>query len=278
MFIFAVGFSTVGLGILRWQDFAENIGDPVAQLAKSIPYMGIVAGPFAAILGATILLISANTGVMGSSRLTYSMSQLHLATKWLDKVHPRFHTPVRTIVVFSLMGAFEALLAFLTPSAMDTLGNMYAFGATLGYTLVFIALIVLRFKDPYSPRPYIMPINLKVKWQGRTVDFPVLGVLGMFGVSFILFEVILTHEIGRIAGPAWVLLCVIYFWVWRRRNHLPLLGNVPHDWEKQQIEVLTSAEEYELLEEYKDALARRDRKANNGNSKPPTANTVHPRR
>jgi len=206
------------------------------------------------------------------------MSQLHLATKWLDKVHPRFHTPVRTIVVFSLMGAFEALLAFLTPSAMDTLGNMYAFGATLGYTLVFISLITLRFKDPYSPRPYKMPGNIKIKRNGRVVDFPVFGVLGTLGVSFILFEVILTHEIGRIAGPAWVLLCVIYFLVWRRRNHLPLLGNVTRDWEKQQIEVLTSAEEYELLEEYKDALARRDKKVNNGNAKPPTTNAVHPRR
>ncbi len=37
--------------------------------------------------------------------------------------------------------------------------------------------------------------------------FPMLGFIGMIGVSFILFEVILTHEIGRIAGPAWVLAC-----------------------------------------------------------------------
>jgi APA family basic amino acid/polyamine antiporter len=263
VFIFAVSFSTVGLGILSWEHFAENLGDPVAQLAKAIPYLGIVAGPFAAILGATILLTSSNTGVMGSSRLVFSMSQLHLVTKWLDKIHPRFHTPVRTIVVFSLMGATEALLSFLTPSALDTLGNMYAFGATLGYTLVFVSLIVLRFKDPYSPRPYIMPINLKIKWRGRQVDFPVLGILGMFGVSFILFEVILTHEIGRIAGPLWVILCVIYYLVWRRRNALPLFGNVHHDWEQEQVQVLTSAEEFELLEEYQDALARRD-KENNG--------------
>ncbi len=277
VFIFAVGFSTVGLGILTWQDFAQNIGDPVAQLATSIPYMGIVAGPFAAILGATILLISANTGVMGASRLTYSMSQLHLVTKWLDKVHPHFRTPVRTIVAFSLMGAFEALLSFLTPSALDTLGNMYAFGATLGYTIVFVSLIVLRFTDPYSPRPYMMPVNVKVNWKGRKVDFPVLGVLGMIGVSFILFEVILTHEIGRIAGPAWVILCVTYYFAWRRKNHLPLRGNVKHDWEQEQIAVLTSAEEFELLADYKDALARRDKKLNHGKANHSAANSIHPR-
>ena len=277
VFIFAVGFSTVSLGILPWQRIAENVGDPVAELATSIPFLGIIAGPFAAILGATILLISANTGVMGSSRLTYSMSQLHLVTKWLDKVHPRYHTPIRTITVFSLMGALEAFLSFLTPSAMDTLGNMYAFGATLGYTLVFISLIVLRFKDPYSPRPYIMPINLKIKRNGRTVDFPVLGLLGMFGVSFILFEVILTHEIGRIAGPAWVLLCIAYYLIWRHRNHLPLRGDVPHNWEQEQIAVLTSAEEFELLEDYQEALRRRDKKVNGNNGSAAAANGVHPR-
>jgi APA family basic amino acid/polyamine antiporter len=281
VFIFAVGFSTVGLGILPWQRFAENLGDPVAELARAIPFLGIIAGPFAAVLGATILLISANTGVMGASRLTYSMSQLHLVTRWLDKVHPRFHTPIRTIMVFSLMGALEAFLSFLTPSALDTLGNMYAFGATLGYTLVFISLIVLRFKDPYSPRPYIMPVNLKIKRNGRAVDFPVFGVLGMLGVSFILFEVILTHEIGRIAGPAWVLLCIVYYVIWRHRNRLPLRGNVPHDWEQEQIAVLTSAEEFELLEDYREALRRRDKKINGSNHNGASVaapNGVHPRR
>jgi APA family basic amino acid/polyamine antiporter len=262
VFLFAVSFSTVGLGILPWQKFAENLGDPVAQLAKAIPYLGIVAGPFAAFLGATILLTSSNTGVMGSSRLTYSMSQLHLITKWLDKVHPRFHTPVRAIVVFALIGAVESMLAFLTPSVLDTLGNMYAFGATLGYTLVFISLITLRFKDPYSPRPYKMPLNVPIKWKGRAVDFPVLGVIGMFGVSFILFEVILTHEIGRIAGPAWVLLWTVYYIWWRKRNGLPVLKSVPRNWEQEQVQVLTAAEEYELLEDYQDALERRDKQQN----------------
>lgn len=275
VFIFAVGFSTVGLGILPWQHFAQNISDPVAEIAKAIPFLGFIAGPFTAVLGATILLISANTGVMGASRLTYSMSQLHLVTGWLDKVHPRFHTPVRTIVVFSLMGALEALLAFLTPSVMDTLGNMYAFGASLGYMIVFVSLIALRFRDPYSPRPYMMPVNVKIKSRGNIVDFPILGIVGFIGVSFILFEVIFTHQIGRIAGPAWVILCVVYYLLWRRQNRLPLLKSIKHDWEQEQIDVLTSAEEYDLLETYKDALAQRDKKVKSDISKASAADKIH---
>ncbi|MBI5167286.1 MAG: amino acid permease, partial [candidate division NC10 bacterium] len=217
VFIFATAFSTLGLGLLPWQVFAEREGDPVARLASTIPYIGIIAGPFTAIIGATILFISSNTGVMGASRLTYSMAHYQVISPWFSVIHPRYRTPLRTIVVFSFIGIIETVLSFLTPKALDTLGNMYAFGATLGYTIVFIALIKLRFSDPYSPRPYKMPFNVKLRHKGRIVEFPLLGLLGMLGVSTILFEVILTHEIGRIAGPAWILLCFLYY-AWYRRK------------------------------------------------------------
>lgn len=258
VFIFATTFSTVGLGILNWQEFALHQANPVARLASAIPYIGVVAGPFAALLGATILLISSNSGVMSASRVTFSMSHLKLVTPWFDAVHPKFYTPVRTIVFFSLMGALEAVLSALTPRVLDTLGNMYAFGASLGYLLVFISLIKLRFSDPYTPRPYSMPLNIAIKRHGQKIKFPILGVLGTIGVSLILFEVILTHTIGRIAGPVWVLGCIGYYLWFRRKNGLPVFGNVKHDWEKEQIEVLTSAEEYELVEVYKQTLKERD--------------------
>jgi APA family basic amino acid/polyamine antiporter len=92
VFIFALAFSTMGLGILPWQEFPQ--GDPVAKLAHAIPLIGVIAGPFAAILGATILLISSNTGVMGASRLTYSMSDssslLPGLTKFTRNIELRF--------------------------------------------------------------------------------------------------------------------------------------------------------------------------------------------
>ena len=257
VFIFALAFSTLTLGVMPWQKVP--ISDPVATLAHQIPYVGLLAGPFAAILGATILLISANSGIMSVSRLTFSMSQLRLVTGWLDAVHPKYRTPYRAIMLFSFVGWLETFLSFLTPSAMDTLGNLYAFGATLGYLLVFVSLIVLRFKDPYTPRPYRMPVNIPIRYHGRRVEFPLLGVVGMIGVGLILFEVILTHKIGRIAGPAWVVASFVYYVWYRRSQNLPVAGSVPHDWEAEQRKVLEEAEEFELLEEYNTALAQRDR-------------------
>jgi APA family basic amino acid/polyamine antiporter len=105
-----------------------------------------------------------------------------------------------------------------------------------------------------------MPLNIKWNHNGKIVDVPILGFIGMIGVSFILFEVILTHEIGRIAGPGWVLACLIYYFWFRKKNGFSLLGSVGHNWEEEQKKILTSAEEFDLLEQYNIALAERDKK------------------
>ena len=260
VFLFAVFFSITGLGVLPWQAYAADVGDSVALFGSRLPFVGPMAGPLAAVLGAVILLISANTGVMGASRLVYSMSQLKLLTPWFRDVHPRYRTPARAILIFSGIGLLEAMLAFLTPSAVDVLANMYAFGATLGYTLVFIALIALRVKDPYSPRPYRVPLN--VRWRakdGTAVALPLVGFLGLIGILVTLIEVVLTHAIGRIAGPTWVLLGLAYYMWFRRGQGLPVARSVSHQWEDQQRTILRNAEEYDLLERYEIVLAQRDR-------------------
>ncbi len=105
-----------------------------------------------------------------------------------------------------------------------------------------------------------MPLNIKWSHKGKTVDVPILGFIGMIGVSFILFEVILTHKIGRVAGPAWVLACLIYYFWFRKKKGFPLFGSVRHNWEEEQKMILTSAEEFDLLEQYKIALAERDKR------------------
>jgi APA family basic amino acid/polyamine antiporter len=258
--LFAVFFSITGLGLLPWQAYAKDVDHSVALFADQLPFVGPIAGPLTAVLGAVILLISANTGVMGASRLVYSMSQLNLMTPWFRAVHPRYRTPARAILIFSGIGLLEAVLAFLTPSAVDALANMYAFGATLGYTLVFVALISLRLNDPYSPRPYRVPLNIAWKRRdGQAVAVPVIGLLGLVGVLITLAEVVLTHAIGRVAGPTWVLLCLLYYVAYRRKQGLPVWHSVKHPWEEQQRAVLRDAEEYDLLEAYEFALARRDR-------------------
>lgn len=265
--IYALAFSNLGLGMLPWQTFAEHNEDPIAWLASHVPYLGSIAGLYVAGLGATLLLISSNAGVFGSSRITYSMSRYHLLPRWFSWIHPRFRTPVRTLLTFSGLALLELWLAGLSTNALDVLGNMYAFGAASAYLLVFISLLVLRRHDPYTPRPFRVPLNVRV----RETEYPIVGVLGFLGISSILVMVVLTHAIGRIAGPAWVLVGLVLYLTYRHRQGMPLLGNVPRHWEREVLAVYRDSGEEELVEEYRENLerAKRRRRAhgNDGNGR-----------
>src|SRR3989449_781540 len=262
--LFAIAFSILATGMVDASAFKGHEGDPVALIAGRIPFIGAVAAPLTALIGGIVVYISANSGVVSVSRLTYSMSQFQLIPSWFNQVHARYKTPIRTIVVFSGAALLITVFAFIFPgkpgsnAAIDILADMYAFGATYGYLLVFASLFVLRFKDPYTPRPYRMPLNIQVRYRGQPVWLPVLGIIGFVGVLFFLIMVVATHAYARIAGPVWVLLAFLLYALYRRRRKLPVLHSPARDWEMVQRHVLESAEEWKSLEEYEAALTQRD--------------------
>jgi APA family basic amino acid/polyamine antiporter len=262
VFFFAVFLSILTLGVVRWEVFQdpENVGKSVAIIASHLPWVGRLAEGATAVLASFALLISANSAIMSVSRLTFSMGRFDSISPWFEKVDSKRRTPVRTIVVFSCIGALQVVIASLTENAIDTMANLYAFGATLGYTLIMISLIRLRFADPYTPRPYRMPLNLTFQTRNGPVQFPVLGTIGFFAITGVLLAVLYTHTIARIVGPLWVVLCFGYYAWYRRGRKLPILRSLPRNWEEDQKAVLASAEEFDLLEQYKVALADRDRR------------------
>lgn len=266
--LFAMSFSMLAIGMVDTQthkplDFHGHEGDPVALIAANIPVIGVIAAPLTAAIGALIVFISANSGVVSSSRLSYSMAQFDLLPAWFSKVNRRFATPARAVIVFGSVALLQTVFAFFTPgppgksAAIDVLADLYAFGATTGYLLVFISLFVLRFRDPYTPRPYKMPLNIRVTYQGRYVWFPVLGLLGFLGVLFFLIMVLLTHQYARIVGPIWVLGALVLFAWYRRKRGLPIFKTMERDWVTATKRVLLEAEEFKSLEEYEAALRER---------------------
>jgi APA family basic amino acid/polyamine antiporter len=233
----------------------------VAWLAIHLPVIGAAVAPLIAILGTVLLLISSNAGVYGSSRIMYSMAINDLTPRIFTRVHPRFRTPVIALVVFCVIALGELAFAGATPDAANTLGDMYAFGAASSYTLVFVSLLVLRYTDRETPRTFRVPWNVTLHWRGQVFQEPVVGVLGLMGISSVLVMVIITHPIGRIAGPVWIALGLIGYYFYRRKRGLPFYGTTRRDWPKEQIAVYEESGEFGLAEEYRDALRRRARKA-----------------
>ncbi|HKU67144.1 MAG TPA: APC family permease [Candidatus Baltobacteraceae bacterium] len=274
--IFALAYSNLALGMQPWyptphdaaghaQQFwqflgsTENQDKAVAVMASNIPYFGLAASFYVPVFGAILLLISSNSGVFGSSRIAYSMSQFNLLPSLFKRVHRKFKTPVISIIVFCALAVVELVFAALQGAfGYEFLGDLYAFGAAASYTLVFIALISLRLHDPLTPRKFLIPLNVKMRYRGEEVQFPLVAVIGFVGIFAILVFVLLTHHIGRIAGPSWLLAGIVVYLVYRANKRLPAFGSVPRDWNREQLHILKNAGELELMDDLIGKLKERD--------------------
>jgi APA family basic amino acid/polyamine antiporter len=67
----------------------------------------------------------------------------------------------------------------------------------------------------------------------------------------------ITHEIGRVAGPAWLFFGILGYLWYRKRKGLPVWGSRTHDWTTQQIAILRDAGELELMDELLSSIRKR---------------------
>ncbi|HEV2038342.1 MAG TPA: APC family permease [Candidatus Eremiobacteraceae bacterium] len=275
--IFALAYSNLVLGMhpvhtahgglvpmYQYIGSGDNNDKAIAVLASQIPYLGFIFALYVPLVGALLVLISSNSGVFGASRIAYSMAKFNVLPSWFQVTNPKTRTPIGTIVVFSGIAAIELCAAYLQgPHAIGFLADLYAFGAALSYTLVFIALITLRFSDSIAPRRFKMPWNIPMTVFGKKGDVSILAVIGTLGIFAILIFTLLTHPIGRIAGPMWVLFGIAFYAVYRRGKHLPVFGSVKRNWVKLHEATLVAAGEIEMLDEY-DVAVKAQNKAQAG--------------
>lgn len=218
--VFAVGLSTLSMGLMPWQALAASQTDPMAAIASRVPYIGHFLAPIVAFTGFTICFVSTNTGVIGASRVAFSMGRFGLMPAWFYKVHRKFRTPVRTIAVFGLIGATIALLGEL-----HFVADLYNFGALLSYVIVNISLIVLRNKEPDAYRAWKLPGTLKIRFREKLIFVPVISVIGTIATGTMWAFVIGFHAEGRIVGTIWLAIGIIGFIVFRRSRKMSIIGN-----------------------------------------------------
>jgi APA family basic amino acid/polyamine antiporter len=194
-------------------------GDPVLGVVEHL-HLGFLQGGaevYVGLLAATILIIATNAGIIGVSRLVYSMGLHRQVPDVLRQLHPRFGTPWIGILVFGALACVA-----MVPGKAEFLGNMYAFGAMLSFTVAHLAVIHLRNRYPEARRPYRGPGVVRV----RGYELPVFAVLGGLGTALAFLVVTALHIGVALAGLGWLVLgCVIYA-VYRHRLGLDLSSTV----------------------------------------------------
>jgi basic amino acid/polyamine antiporter, APA family len=168
---------------------------------------------YVGLLASTILLVATNAGLIGLSRLSYSMGQYRQLPERLRQLHPRFRTPYVAILTFGGVACLTML-----PGKAEFLATVYAFGAMLGFTVAHASVVALRIKAPDRERPYRAPLNVTLR--GRSIPLAsVLGGLGT-GVAFLVVTVLNVETL--VAGTIWLTLGMTIYVAYRRRLGLTL--------------------------------------------------------
>ena len=212
--------------------------DPVLGVVQNMD-LGSLQGPaevYVGLLAATILFIATNAGLIGVSRLTYSMGQHRQLPEGLRALHPKYRTPYVAIGIFSLIACVTII-----PGQADFLGTIYAFGAMLSFSMAHLAVLKLRVSEPDKERPWQGRGNIRIRGH----SLPLYAILGGTGTTLAFFVVNALNLATLVAGTMWMVAGVVSYVLYRRNQGLTLTDTA-------KIVVPLPAVEHEV--EYKSVL------------------------
>jgi len=216
-----LGISLVGMSAISPQELGTTyLEDPVAGIVDNFPIGGNIISPWFGVVAAVILLIASNAGLLGCSRLAFSMGEHYQVPSACYKIHPRFRTPYVSLAIFT---ALSALVVVASRGKMLFLADLYNIGAQIAFISTHAALIALRLKQPELARSYRAPFNIPVG-KGRSI--PITAVIGAVCSFGVLVLTLITKPEGRYAAIGWMIFGVGLYRFTRKKKRLTVFGQL----------------------------------------------------
>ena len=215
-----IGLAIVALSAVTPELLSHKyLEDPVAGIVSQIPFGQKFLGGWIGLLAAIILFVASNAGLIGASRLSFNMGEHYQLPRFVYKLHPKFKTPYASLATFALLAIIVVLA---TRGKITFLANLYNFGAMLAFFMTHLSLIFLRIKKPKAERPFRVPFNLKI----RGYAIPVTAIVGGIATAATWFLVIITKADGRNLGFLWIIMGLVIYYLFRRKESISPTGSV----------------------------------------------------
>ncbi len=174
--------------------------DTVAQAAAVSMFSSRIA-PWLALMVALSCFGAMAPCLMSGARVYYAMAEDGVFFRSLAKVHPRWRTPVMSLILQAVWAGVLTL-----SGKYDELFTYVMFMMVLSYVLTVAALFVLRYKKPDLPRPY------------RCSGYPWLpAIYVVLGSVWAINAAIVKTKETRV-GAAIVLLGLVFYFYWKRQK------------------------------------------------------------
>jgi APA family basic amino acid/polyamine antiporter len=174
--------------------------EAVAQTAAVSMFSGKVA-PWLSMMVALSCFGAMAPCLMSGARVYYAMAEDGIFFHTLAKVHPRWHTPVMSLVLQAIWASVLAL-----SGKYDELFTYVIFMMVLSYVLTVAGLFILRWTKPDVPRPY------------RCTGYPWVPAIYVALGSLWAVRTAIERPKQTLAGAAIVLLGVPFYFYWKRQR------------------------------------------------------------
>ena len=189
-----LGVSFVLTGMSKYTDLNE--GSPLASAFDAVgaSWAGTLVS-IAAVCGLSSVIL---VDLVGIGRIGFAMGRDGLLPPAISKVHPKFGTPLRFTVGATIMVMVVGGLIPLT-----TLADLVSIGALFAFTLVSIAVPVLRHTRPKLDRPFRVPLS------------PILPIVSALACVYLMLNLSIATWL-RFA--VWFVLGISVYWFYGRRH------------------------------------------------------------
>ena len=187
---------------------AENIPDlytAAAPYASAMEYAGIVGLPLIILcLGITLGgdFSTMNPCIAGPARYIYIMAEDGNFPRWFGKVHPKYKSPHRAVVLCAVLGIF-----FILSGSIKIVAMMCAYNQIQCYIIGYISFYMLRKKEPELERPFRCPAG----------TFATVFSCLTFGILLILAY----DPVAIWYNIIWDILAIAYYFFFVRKRPIP---------------------------------------------------------
>lgn len=197
---------------------------PLLGIAGALPgaldgIMRVVVG----LSGSLILLAAATTSVSGFGRLAYSLGEHGMLPRRFGRLgHRTVIAPEAIVTAVAVSATGIVVAAAVVEDEVAFLAGLFSFGVLLAFAAAQLAVIRLRVRSPELPRPYRVPLSVRV----RGADVPVPSVVGLVLCLAVWVLAVVTHPGARYAGVAWLVTGVLVYALVRRSRGEGLLETI----------------------------------------------------
>ncbi|MFV8332259.1 APC family permease [Flavobacterium sp. GSP14] len=194
--------SLVLTGMISYQDF-NPLGKYPEAIKAPVAYAFDIAGQawagYIITIAATVGLISVlMVMIMGQSRIFLGMSKDGLIPPVFSKVNPISGTPKTNLMI---LGGFIATVAAFTP--ISKLAEMCSFGTLFAFTMVCVAVWILRVKQPGLERSFKVPA------------LPVIAVCGIAINTYLMINLSIDAQLFSLG---WLVIGILIYFIYGKRN------------------------------------------------------------